>query len=100
VYINISDRMSIYLNQTVTWSAKSGQDKYNKITYSDSSISARKEGRRRMVRNLQGEEVVSETTIYTQSAIGAEDKIDGELVIRVNDWIDFNGSVVGYEVYI
>lgn len=96
----LSSRMALYLNQDVTWEAKSGQDFYNEIAYTSSTITARKEQKRRMVRDAQGEEVVSQTTVYTQSAIGLEDKIDGEQVIHVGEWIDKEGSVVGYEVFI
>jgi len=53
-----------------------------------------------MVRNLQGEEVVSNTTIYTQSEIGNEDEIDGQKVIQVERLVDNFGDLVGYQVYI
>ena len=96
----LSSRMALYLNQDVTWKEKTDQDFYNKPTYSSSSIKARKEKKRRMVRDAQGEEVISETTVYTQSNIGLEDQIDGEQVINVSEWIDKGGDVVGNEVFI
>ena len=96
----LSSRMALYLNQDVTWNAKTGQDGYTKPAYSSSSIKARKEKKRRMVRDVQGEEVISETTVYTQSNIGLEDQIDGEQVINVSEWIDKGGDVIGYEVFI
>lgn len=95
-----SDRMGRYLNQTVTWKAKTGQDKFNEPTYSSSEIAARKQKKRQMVRNAQAEEVISQTTVYTQSAIGLEDQIDGEQVITVSEWIDRDGSIVGYKVFL
>ncbi len=95
-----TDRMKLYLNQDVTWESKTGKDGYNKPVYASSEIKARKEKKRRMVRDTQGEEVVSETTLYTQSAIGLEDRIDSEEVINVSEWIDKDGSVIGYEVFL
>ena len=96
----LSSRMALYLNQNVTWKSKTGQDFHNEPAYDSSTITARKEQKRRMVRDAQGEEVVSQTTVYTQSAIGMEDKIDDEQVINVGEWIDRDGSIVGYEVFI
>ena len=96
----LSSRMDLYLNQDVTWKSKTGQSGYNEPTYESSTITARKEQKRRMVRDAQGEEVVSQTTVYTQSAIGMEDKIDDEQVINVGEWIDKEGDIVGYEVFI
>ena len=95
-----SDRLAVYLNQTVTWKAKTGQDFHNEPAFSSSEIAARKSSKRRMVRNAQGEQVISETTVYTQSAIGLEDKIDDEQVINVSTWVDKDGSTVGYKVFL
>ena len=92
--------MALYLNQDVTWNAKTGQTGYAKPIYESSSIKARKEKKRRMVRNAEGEEVISETTVFTQSNIGLEDQIDGEQVINVSEWVDKGGTVIGYEVFI
>ena len=90
-----------YLNQNVIWQAKAGQTGYNEPTYSAGvSIKARKEKKRRMVRDAQGIEVVSQTTIYTQSVIGMEDLIDADQVINIGEWIDKDGTVVGYEVFL
>lgn len=95
-----SGRMALYLNQDVAWETKTGQDFYNEPTYSSTSIKARKEKKRRMVRDAQGEEVISETTVYTQSGIGLEDMIDGEEIINASEWVDKDGSVIGYEVFL
>lgn len=96
--MSFSDDFSQILNQTVTWSKKTGQDKYNNPTYTDTDIDARKERRNRMARSTTGELVVSSTTVFTQSAIGLEDEIDGEKVIDVMDMVDGDGDVIGYEV--
>ena len=97
----LSSRMALYLNQDVIWQAKADQNLYNEPVYSAGvSINARKESKRRMVRDALGEEVVSETTIYTQSEIGMEDLLDADQVINIGEWIDKDGSVVGYEVFV
>jgi len=91
---------STHLNQTVVWSAYSSRDAYNKKTYTETTIAARSEGKRRMVTTLEGEKIVSQTTIYTASAIGDEDLIDGRRVLQVLDMVDGQGNIIGYEVLV
>lgn len=93
-------RLSLRLKQTVSWKSKTGQDKMNEPTYDTTSISARKEAMRKMVRDLRGEEVVSNSLIITQSAVQEEDMIDGEKVISVEPMVDGEGNIIGYEVYV
>ena len=95
-----SDRLALYLNQSVTWSKKTGQDAYNEPVYADTTVAARKERKIRMVRNATNENVVSNTTVFTQALITAEDQVDGENVIDVMDMVDKDGNIIGYEVLI
>lgn len=96
--MSYSNSFAAWLNQSVTWKSLTGSDAYNKPTYSSSSIAARKEKRNRMVRNVDGENVVSNTTVFTQQEIGLHDEIDNEKVIDVMNMVDGQGSVIGYEV--
>ena len=92
--------LAAMLNQTVSWKAKTGQDRYNVPTYDTTDIAARKEQKRRMVKDQFGDEVVSMTTVFTQSAIGLEDEIDDEKVISVQSMVDGEGQTTGYEVFL
>lgn len=95
-----SSLFATLLNQSVTWSMKTGQDKYNEPTYTDSTIAARVEQKNRMARDETGEEVISNTTIFTQAQITAQDEVDGQKVIQVMNMVDDSGTVIGYEVLV
>jgi len=54
-----------YLNQTATWHKAIGQNEYGEPTFADPvSIKVRWEGKRRLVRNNEGREVVSEARVF------------------------------------
>lgn len=77
-----------------------GINEYNEPTYATSTIKGRKETGFKLIRNAQGQEVVSSATIFTKSAISNNDLIDGKQVISVESMIELNGSVMFYEVYL
>lgn len=88
-----------YLNQTVQHYVKTGTNSAAQPTYANPvSIAARKENRIRYVRSTTGQQVVSNTTVFTTVAVALEDKIDGLKVIDVLNMVDRSGNVVGYEV--
>ena len=63
-----------YLNQTAVWHSKTGSDPYEGDTYGpDALIKVRWEGNRKLVRNAQGEETVSEALVITKAAVQADD---------------------------
>lgn len=70
-----------YLNQSVTWKRKTGTDPYAGDTYSSSTIKVRWEFDRRMVRNSEGQEVVSEGMVFASptDAIGSDDLLVDDL---------------------
>jgi len=91
-----------YLNQTAAWihysSAAPTFDSYgNPTNYTTSTIRCRTERYNRLARDKEGREVVSDTTVYTQSAVVVGDMIEARKVLNVSDWPDFDGSIVGYE---
>ena len=96
--MSYNNALAAWLKQSVTWSRKTGVDAYNKPTYTNSTIAARKEKRNRTARTITNEQVISSTTVFTQSEIGYGDEIDNEKVIQIMDMVDGEGSVIGYEV--
>lgn len=63
-----------YLAQTATWRRRTGQDGYGVPTFAaDASIACRWEWKRRLVRSLTGDEIVSEARVFTRDAVNAGD---------------------------
>lgn len=93
--------ITTYLNQTVTLKIKGVVNEYNEATYTSTSIKARFEYNRKMVRNAKGETVTSEATCFSKVQIKPDDTIvyDGVdwVVIGVADIRDINGIVTHYE---
>lgn len=96
--------ISAYANQLVTWKKNTGEtNDYNEPVYvADAIIKARFEYKRKMVRNAQAQEILSEATLYTRSAVSVNDVIvhDGVnwIVIAVSPQPTLDGSIVFYEV--
>lgn len=66
--------IGVYLSQTAVWRRRAGQDEYGKPTFApDTSIACRWEWKRRLVRTLSGDEVVSEARVFLRDAVGAGD---------------------------
>ncbi len=61
--------ISGYLNQTATWKHLVSSDGYPPQPDVGTAIKVRWEARRRLVRNAQGQEVVSEARVYCTEAI-------------------------------
>ncbi len=53
-----------YLNQTATWKRVIGQNMYGEPETEEKEIKVRWEGKRRLVRDNQGQEVVSEARVF------------------------------------
>ena len=53
-----------YLNQTATWHYVTGRNEYDEPQTSSKSINVRWEGKRRLVRSKDGQEVVSEARVF------------------------------------
>lgn len=94
--------LDIYLNQTVVWKSKTTANEYNEATYSSTSIPARFEYKRKIVRDKTGVQVISEAVCYTESAVQPDDVItfDGKdwPVVSVANQTDLEGTVLFYEV--
>ena len=93
-----------YTNQSITLKTKGAVDAYNQAPFVSSTIAGRLQHKRTMVRNAQGQEVQSESQVFTESVVVADDKItiDGVdfPVITVEKIVDLDGDVIWREVYL
>ena len=95
--------ISDYLNQTTTLKTNTGNyDNYGKPVLTPSIINLRWENKRRLVRNSQGKEIISEAVIFTKSEMKPSDFLvwqnrDWE-IISVSDITDIEGDIQFYEV--
>ena len=65
-----------YLNQTATWHQTTGQNEYGEPVTSSKTIKVRWEGKRRLVRDSQGREVVSEARVFCTEAVKPGDILE------------------------
>ena len=65
-----------YLNQTATWHYVTGQNSYGEPTFSSKTISVRWEGKRRLVRDKDGREVVSEARVFCADVVQPGDELE------------------------
>jgi hypothetical protein len=90
-----------YRNQKVMWKKKLGDGAYGPIFDEPKTIYVRWEGKRRLVRNNQGEEVVSEARVFCGDNVGTGDvMIKGEddwVVLSVSEIPDFDGNITERE---
>lgn len=91
--------MEDYCPDSVVWKHIVNSNAYNEPEYAEPmTIKCRKEQKVRLVRNKNGEQVVSDTRLYTVSPIEIDDLIDDRVVISVLTLKDLDGSIEGYEV--
>lgn len=91
-----------YLNQTATLKTTISYNEYGEPVASEKVISCRFEMKRKLVRDKQGNEVVSEATMYCIEPISPDDRIvynnKEYIVIAVSEIVDLDGNIVYYEV--
>ncbi|MDP4092594.1 MAG: hypothetical protein Q8920_04465 [Bacillota bacterium] len=88
-----------YCNQYAVWKCKIGTNEYGEAEYAEPvSIKCRKEQKTRLILNSKGEQVLSDTRLYTVTPIKVDDLIDDRIVISVLDLPDLEGKIEGYEV--
>lgn len=97
--------LAIYMTQTCTWKAKTGVNDYGEATFAASAtINCRWQGKRKLVRDAQGREIISEQQCLTLSAVGLGDTLtyDGSEypVITVERQPFIDGTLQGYMVYL
>ena len=92
-----------YCNQDAIWKRTEGRNAYGKPTTTTSiPIKVRWEGKRRLVRNAQGQEVVSEARAFCVEPVQPEDTLNYEgkdwTVIAVSEVPGLDGQVHFREV--
>jgi hypothetical protein len=65
-----------YLNQRAVWKRKTGQNEYGEPVTSSKIIKVRWEGKRRLVRDNEGREVVSEARVFCIEPVNPGDKLE------------------------
>lgn len=95
--------ISRYTNQTVSHKGTSTCDEYCQSVYVTAvNILARYEYDRKIVKDKEGKEVISEARCFTQTAVKPDDVITFDsknwTVIAVKNQVDLNGVVKFYEV--
>ena len=65
-----------YLNQTAIWHYVTGMNEYGEPSTSSKTIKVRWEGKRRMVRNNEGREVVSEARVFCTDHVKPGDELE------------------------
>jgi hypothetical protein len=66
-----------YLNQTAIWHKVIGQNEYSEPIFADPvTIKVRWEGKRKLVRNNEGREVVSEARVFCTEAVRSGDELE------------------------
>ena len=94
--------IDLYLNQTATWKRVVGLNMYGEPETEEANIKVRWEGKRRLVRNVQGQDVVSEAKVLCRELVSPGDILEyGDRewpVIAVTDVPDLDGNVLHREV--
>ena len=90
--------ISAYLNQTAKWKKMTSSDGYPPQPGPPTSIKVRWEAKRRLVRNAQGQEVVSEARVFCLESIQPGDVLEyGDRdwpVIAVSEAVGLDGKTM------
>ena len=79
-----------YLNQRAVWKRKTGSNEYGEPVTKQKTIKVRWEGKRRLVRDNEGREVVSEARVFCTEAVKPGDIFKYE----DRDWPVISVSIV------
>jgi hypothetical protein len=94
--------LSDYTKQSIILKTKGAVNGANEATYTPNTIRGRLQYKRKLIRNTQGQEVVSEAQLFTEHAVSLDDRvtIDGAdwPVLDVQKTVDLDGAVQWYEV--
>lgn len=89
-----------FLTTTAQHGQRSSVNEFNEVQYSYRDILCRIERKTKLVRTRAGEEVLSDTTVYTAVSVAAGDVINAREVIAAEVWTDINGRNCGYKLYL
>ena len=65
-----------YLNQRAVWKRKIGSNEYGEPEFGSKTIKVRWEGKRRLVRDNEGREVISEARVFCTEAVKPGDELE------------------------
>lgn len=88
-----------YCTQSGEWKHKTGIDDYNQPSYDTKTIACRILDQEKLVRNKQGEQVLSTSTVFTQENIQLDDLFNSRVVIGRKSLDTLDGTD-GWEVYL
>lgn len=92
--------ISDYLNQAVVWKRVTGQNEFGEPTTTAQAIRVRWEGKRKLVRDRQGKEIVSEARFF---CLPLDAVLPGDLIehsgkdwpiITVSEIVDLEGTII------
>ena len=89
--------MSDYYNTTGEWKHITGTDDYTQPTYATENVPCLIMDKVKLVRDKNGTEVVSMTTVFTDAKVNVDDLFNGRVVIAVGSKDSLEGTE-GYEV--
>jgi hypothetical protein len=92
-----------YLSQTAIWRHVTGRNEFGDPTYApDQPVPVRWEPKLRLVRNAQGDQVVSEARVFTEASVEPGDVLvyGGREwpIIAVGQVVGLDGAEIGREV--
>lgn len=97
----LSNRLKLYLNQSISYEAQSGYDRYGHVSYASAvPIKARVEHDTRLMMNTSGDTVTTNSKVWTLQEIKPNDRINGNIVINSFAMVDRMGNTIGWESYI
>ena len=100
--MSVSSMIGGYLNQTAQWKKMISEGGYPPQPGQPTEIAVRWEAKRRLVRNQQGVEVVSEARVFCEAGVNPGDVLEyGDRdwpVIAVGESVGLDGKVMFREV--
>lgn len=88
--------LSKYLNQTAVWDKKTGVNDYNEPVCNTYVINVRKVKKDTLTIVTGGNKVLSKATFTTKEIIQEGDRLDGYVVLSVEEMTGYNGKAIGY----
>lgn len=94
-----------YLNQDATWKCKTGQDGYGQPIFDvGTAIKVRWQGKRQLIRDTQGQEVVSQAEVWLLEDAAPEDHLvyagQEYPIVSVGETVDLEGNVRFRKVFV
>ena len=89
-----------YLDTTAILKRWASTDEYNEHTYTTITIPCRIDGATRLVRTVEGQEIVSTAVVFTKDLVTTKDLINDRIVVDVKVMSFLGSGPNHYEVYL